>query len=146
MRLLSLGLLVACAGDPEPKADDTGPRLEESSSAWPPTSGTAPNPVSWAGDVGALIASRCAGCHGGEAPSGELDLATAPLEAIIGVTAVQADMALVECGDHLYSYLWHKVNGSQSIAGGSGTNMPIGAWLDDDEIALLAEWIDRDCP
>jgi hypothetical protein len=60
--------------------------------------------------------------------------------------AGQADMNLIEPGDHLYSYLWHKINGSQSIAGGSGTNMPIGAWLDDAEIELLAEWIDRECP
>jgi uncharacterized membrane protein len=51
-------------------------------------------------------------------------------------------MKLVVPGDSLYSYLWHKVNGSQSIAGGSGTSMPIGEVFTDEEIALVAAWID----
>jgi hypothetical protein len=140
-------LLAACStSDPNRPAEDTGSTDPVTSSSGPTSESSAAPSASWSGGVSDLVASRCAGCHAGEAPAGDLDLALDPLGAMLAQPAGQADMNLIEPGDHLYSYLWHKINGSQSIAGGSGTNMPIGAWLDDAEIELLAEWIDRECP
>jgi hypothetical protein len=49
---------------------------------------------------------------------------------------------LVTPGDSLNSYLFHKVNGTQSLADGSGTQMPIGQAMSDDEIDLIRQWID----
>jgi hypothetical protein len=80
-----------------------------------------------------------------------------PLAATIGVPSNEAlDMMLIEPGDSdgprctihgddcsLYSYLWHKLNGSQSLAGGSGTSMPLGSSLTEAEIQLIGEWIDE---
>ncbi|MFT4623739.1 MAG: hypothetical protein ACI8PZ_002395 [Myxococcota bacterium] len=103
--------------------------------------------ATWNGGVADLVRTRCVGCHSGDLPGGDLDLAVDPLGSVLEVPASQLpEMALVEPGDSLYSYLWHKVNGSQSIAGGSGTNMPLGAWLADSEIDLVARWIDAGCP
>ena len=103
-------------------------------------------PLSYARDVAPRVDADCVGCHQpiGDVPaSGGLDL-TDPLAAVLDVPSSQAiDMQLVVAGDHLYSYLWHKVNGSQSIAGGSGTSMPLGGVWSDDDIALLADWIDQ---
>ena len=138
-------LLLGCAGDgPFPSQDDTG--LAGSGVTTTSSSAAPAGAVTWDGAVGALFQTRCVTCHAGELPAGEFDLATAPLEAMLEVPSVQADMLRVSTGDHLYSYVWHKVNGSQSIAGGNGTNMPLGAWLDDSDINMIAEWIDRGCP
>ncbi len=80
----------------------------------------------------------------GHIPDGGLNLNDDPLGSIIGVPSLQSqDMVLVEPGDSLYSYLWHKVNGSQSIADGSGSSMPLGALWTDEQIQRLADWIDQ---
>lgn len=77
-------------------------------------------------------------------PDGGLLLTGDTLASIIDVSSVQSqDMVLVEPGDSLYSYLWHKVNGSQSIADGSGSSMPLGALWTDEQIQRLADWIDQ---
>lgn len=95
----------------------------------------------WRADVGPLFEARCAGCHAaGDAPSGGFVL-DGP-EDFIDVPSQQADMALVTPGDALHSYLWHKLNASQTLAGGAGTSMPLGSALSEDELALVAAWID----
>lgn len=118
MRLFALILVAGCVPEPEP----VGPSFQR--------------------DVAPLFWRECDGCHQGDEPDAGLDLWDAPYDSIVGVPSTQADMALVEPGDHLYSYLWHKINGTQGIAGGSGTAMPLDGLLDDDEVALVAEWID----
>ena len=110
-----LVLLVACAPEPE---------------------------LSFADDVEPLIRGECSLCHRGDTADAELDLRDDPYGALVGVTATQSDLALVEPGDHLYSYLWHKLNGTQGIAGGSGTAMPLDGLLPPDDVALVAAWID----
>lgn len=83
----------------------------------------------------------CVACHAGDTPDGELDL-TDFRAATLEQPSRQLDMRLITPGDHLESYLWHKVNGSHSVAGGAGTRMPVGrAWAEDD-VALLGLWID----
>lgn len=102
--------------------------------------------LSFARDIEPEFRADCTMCHhanNGHIPDGGLDLNVDPLAAILDVPSTQSqDMVLVEPGDHLYSYLWHKVNGTQSIADGSGSSMPLGGLWTDEQIQLLADWID----
>ncbi len=88
--------------------------------------------------------SLCIGCHGGDAPKAGLDLTD--IHSTVGTRSGQIDMALIEPGNHLQSYLWHKVAGTQSIAGGLGQRMPPGQQWSAEDIALLARWIDLGVP
>jgi hypothetical protein len=103
--------------------------------------------LSYAEDIDPLFLDYgCYACHAertGDPADGGLDLSGDPVEALVGVPSTQSlDMVLVEPGDHLYSYVWNKLNGTQSIAGGSGTSMPLGGAMTEAEIDLVAEWID----
>ena len=141
---VGLAFLVACSSSTSgPDKVDTG---GDTASAAPTgtTSAAAAHPESWDGGIADLFSARCAGCHSGDTPDAGLDL-SGDLRTL-DVASTQSDLMLLSPGDHLYSYLWHKVNGSQSVAGGSGTNMPIATWLDDADIERLAGWIDRGCP
>ncbi len=124
--------------------------------------GEAP-PLTWEADIAPVFGrAACAACHtdGDRDDDGKPDdvdgdgvadlvptppfLDVDPLEAVLGVASNQTfEMALVEPSDHLYSYLWHKINGSQSLAGGSGTSMPLGGTLTESDIELVATWIDE---
>ncbi len=86
----------------------------------------------------------CLGCHGGAEPDAGLDLSDP--QTLVGIESGQLGMALIEPGDHLQSYLWHKVAGTQSIAGGMGQRMPVNHEWSDDDIDLLARWIDLGAP
>lgn len=96
----------------------------------------------FAADVEPLFRARCTGCHGGATPQGGLDLYADPLGVMVEQTSGQADLDLVKPGDSLYSYLFHKVNGSQALAGGAGGTMPLTGALSEEEIDLIAAWID----
>ena len=136
--LLLCGLLLsACQGTPsEPLAEET--TMDTASSTVYPT---------LAGEVGQLMASRCEGCHNATLAEGGLDLQTDLLAATLRVGSTQAlEMELISGRDHLQSYLWHKINGTHGIAGGSGSNMPLGGQLSAEEIEMLAYWIDIGCP
>jgi len=86
----------------------------------------------------------CLGCHGGGSPEGGLVLSD--MQALVGVTSAQLDMALIEPGNHLQSYLWHKVAGTQAIAGGLGRRMPVNHSWPEEDVDLLARWIDLGAP
>ena len=86
----------------------------------------------------------CLGCHRGGSPEAGLDLSDA--HALIGVESSQLKMPLIEPGNHLQSYLWHKVAGTQSIAGGLGRRMPINHEWPEEDIEMLARWIDLGAP
>lgn len=104
-------------------------------------------PLSWEADVGPLVQSRCLGCHTEAGASGDLVLEPDAYDAMVGVPSTQSpDMLLIEPGDVLYSYVWHKLNGSQGIAGGAGGSMPIGQPLEDFEVELIEAWIDAGAP
>ncbi|MFT6397443.1 MAG: hypothetical protein ACJAYU_002196 [Bradymonadia bacterium] len=49
-------------------------------------------------------------------------------------------------GDSSQSYLWQKVNNTQSDAGGSGVQMPIGPDLTGEQLTMLERWIDGGAP
>ena len=86
----------------------------------------------------------CLGCHGGSSP--EAGLVLSDVQALVGVPSAQLDMALIEPGNHLQSYLWHKVAGTHGIAGGLGRRMPVSHSWSEEDIELLARWIDLGAP
>lgn len=89
--------------------------------------------------------NECIGCHhGGEEPSGALDLSN--FWVLDGVESSQVKMPLITAGYHLESYLWHKVAGTHSIAGGLGQRMPVNVQWSQDDVDLLAQWIDLGMP
>lgn len=88
-----------------------------------------------------VMMESCIACHGPDRIEAELDL-TDFHAATVGVPALQADMNLIEPFDYVNSYLWHKCNGSQLLAGGAGSSMPLGGGLGNDALADLAFWID----
>jgi hypothetical protein len=88
--------------------------------------------------------AACFGCHTGDDPKAGLDLSD--VQAIIGVESTQLKMAIIEPGNHLQSYLWHKVAGTQSIAGGLGQRMPVDHEWPAEDVDLLARWIDLGAP
>lgn len=93
--------------------------------------------------LGPIVESECIACHVGEADNGGGFDISGGWDAIVEVEARQtSEMPLITPGDHLQSYLWHKLNGSQSLAAGAGTQMPLGGSLSDEEIAEIASWID----
>jgi len=85
----------------------------------------------------------CIGCHAGEFPDGGLDLTGDLYDRLLTTPSQQSALALVEPFDSRASYLWHKLGGTQGIAGGSGTRMPLGDALPDEVVDRVAEWIDR---
>ena len=93
-------------------------------------------------DIHPILARECALCHTGSEPEGETSFVDEGLHGLLDVESAQADMLLIEAGDSLYSYLFHKLNQSQTLAGGSGTSMPQGRRLADDDLHLIRDWID----
>ena len=85
----------------------------------------------------------CATCHAGAYPDGNLDLSGDMYAALLDGASAQSALPLVEPGDSRGSYLWHKVGGTQGLAGGSGTRMPLGEPLPAQVVDRIAEWIDR---
>jgi hypothetical protein len=63
-----------------------------------------------------------------------------------GVASTQVKMPLIAPGSHLESYLWHKVAGTHSIAGGLGQRMPVNDHWSQEDVDLLAQWIDLGMP
>lgn len=98
--------------------------------------------ISFEEEVAPIVATRCVGCHNSELTEADLDLTPDPLAALVNQPSRQSHLMLVEPGDALYSYVFHKVNGSQSLAEGAGTQMPLGSSLSSEDIDLLAAWID----
>ncbi|MCB9780914.1 MAG: c-type cytochrome [Alphaproteobacteria bacterium] len=93
----------------------------------------------WDG-VQEIFAAQCLTCHSAaSAPSfGNLDLETDPCGALVGVTADGYAAELVSAGDSSASVLWHKV----AETGTYGDAMPPGGGMSQDNIDLIATWID----
>lgn len=98
--------------------------------------------ISYDLEIDPIVQGRCVACHNDQLTEGQLNLQPDPWAALVGQPAVQSELALVEPGDALYSYVFHKINGTQSLAEGAGTQMPLGMPLPDEDIDLIAAWID----
>lgn len=93
----------------------------------------------------APLLNDCVGCHhSGTEPSGALDLSD--LWTLDGVESSQVEMPLIASGNHIDSYLWHKVAGTHSVAGGLGQRMPVNVQWSQEDVDVLAQWIDLGMP
>jgi hypothetical protein len=95
-------------------------------------------------DVQPIWNSRCTGCHGSSgglnlrAPNGWSNIVDEPSNQL-------PSMPLVDPGDHLNSYLWHKIDDTHRDVGGSGDLMP-GGFLPVAQRDLIRTWIDEGAP
>lgn len=98
--------------------------------------------LSHAVDIQSIWNAECINCHGGNMISGSLDLSGDAYNDLVGTQSIQASLPLVVPGDPWGSYLWHKLNGTQSTVGGTGSRMPKGgSGLTTAELDTVEEWI-----
>jgi hypothetical protein len=106
-----------------PMVTDTG--MQESTAAMDSTGPT--GDLSHATDIQPIWDEHCVdACHevGGQWGT-FLDMSGNAYDAIVGVPSPQfMDLSHIEPGDPDASYIWHKINGTQVMAGGSGVQMP----------------------
>ncbi|MBI1910042.1 MAG: hypothetical protein HYS22_07735 [Deltaproteobacteria bacterium] len=93
-----------------------------------------------------LFTPTCAlsGCHSSSSQSGSLSLAAGEsFGSLVGTAANELpSMNRVTANDTTKSYLIHKLEGTQSSAGGSGSRMPLGgSALTEAEIQATKDWI-----
>ena len=123
-------------------AVDSGLAIDTFDTGLSPDTGSTTSPIiSFAADIEPLLGS-CTGCHVNGSSAG-LNWA-AGASALIGVPSSQAPWNLVEPGNHLQSYWYHKVNGSHTApqVGGSLSQMPLGgAPLPTSSINAIRAWI-----
>jgi mono/diheme cytochrome c family protein len=92
------------------------------------------------GDVTALFARNCAGCHKGRYPSGNLNLEPANVPAAIDAPSRQApSRKIIDSAEPEASYLLKKVRREKGI---TGKPMPPGKALTEKEVGLLRGWIE----
>lgn len=118
---------------------------EASNTTAAPTTGA--EAVLFTSDVWPIVENTCS-CHtqqtpgpGGGAFFMGADAPTA-YAALVDVPSSVMGLDMVEPGSTAKSYLYHKLVDTQVSVGGSGTNMPPGAPLGADDLAMIAAWID----
>lgn len=91
-------------------------------------------------DVQAIADTSCGeGCHTGGASSG--DLALDDVNTSVGAASSVEGMSQVEAGSTDDSYLWHKLEGTHEDVGGTGSAMPLGPALSDEDATTIETWI-----
>lgn len=126
---LALVGTVACAGD------GTGP------------DGNGGGAPTLSGDVQPILTTNCAvsGCHAGTSPAQGMNLADGQTHAnTVNVRANEAaGLDRIEPGVPDQSYLVHKIQGTQTSVGGSGSRMPLGgAPLTQEQIDVIRAWVE----
>lgn len=100
-------------------------------------------------DIQPLWDANCtdAGCHSDSDAAGGLSLVSG-YDALVDVASPGgAELPLVSPGSSADSYLWHKLEGTQtSVTGGGGSQMPFGGTLTPDELTTIQAWIDGGAP
>ena len=146
--LLPIGLaaaLLACgsSGDGSP----AGPSGGAPDGGSTDTDGDSPRAVTLVRLSGEIFTPRCAtsGCHSGTTRAGGLSLQAEDIAtAIVDVpSAAKPDYKLVAPGDPVNSYLLMKMRGDEGIA---GDRMPPGGALEDEQVALVEEWVEAGAP
>ena len=96
---------------------------------------------------GEIFTPRCAtsGCHSGTTRAGGLSLQAEDIAtAIVDVPSeARPDYKLVAPGDPVNSYLLMKMRGDEGIA---GDRMPPARALEEEQIALVEEWVEDGAP
>ena len=102
-----------------------------------------PDLVSLSGKVQAIFDAHCVQCHDAGDPQEGQDLEPdSAYSSTVQIPSMEAPtMHRIEPGSPDRSYLYHKITGTQSSAGGSGARMPRGGRLSDAEIQTIRAWI-----
>ena len=88
------------------------------------------------------VFTPCSFCHLGGNKSGGLDLSR--YEIVVNTPSSQrTDLMLILPNSPDSSYLYMKVTGAEEI---SGSRMPVGGELSDDQLTLLKDWIEAGAP
>ena len=99
--------------------------------------------VSFDRDVMPILTRQCVMCHLPGAALGGLSLYPDARASLVGVASTQSPLKLVEPDAPERSYLYVKMIGTQSEAGGSGQVMPPSGALAAAEIELVRRWIEQ---
>lgn len=166
---LALALVLAGCGDDGGGSDSettgtttttstTSPTSTEGSSG-PDTgssSGTsAGGDLSHAADIQPIWDAACVvACHddnpmsSGTASTGLQLLPEVAYDSLVGKMSVKCNaQQLVEPGKRDTSFLWHKLDGSQTlVCAGGGSKMPLGKTLTPEQIETIGQWIDQGAP
>lgn len=164
LALSTLVLTTGCTEDGDPDTDaTTNPDTTDATAATDATDATAATvaesstgdetgtPTTGGGEavtyaeIQAIWDSKCVNaCHtpgGSASTNGPILDAGVSHANIVDKQAVTAALPLITSGDPDASYLWHKINGTQTDVGGGGSKMPIGLGLDEPTLALIEQWI-----
>jgi hypothetical protein len=154
---LASALICGCPGDDDDTGasltDTSGPgetSLAESSTAGESSSTGAPA-VDYVTQIQPIWNSACT-CHL-MGPSGTMTATVLTLNAevsyanLVDTPSEQASaIDRIEPGDPQASYLWHKLQGTQFIIGGSGTAMPQVGSLTQEQTSAIQDWIEQGAP
>ena len=124
--VLLLGLALGCA--------DKGVETGDTSSRLP----------SLEADLQPIFNRNCVGaCHYSDAPSGGMDLSAGVAHSQLVDVASTAvpELSRVAPGEPDASYLVHKLEGTYTSVGGTGTRMPPELVLAPTELQLFRDWI-----
>jgi len=93
----------------------------------------------FAADVAPVLNGVCGPCHV-SITSGEFNFKNG-LNDLVNVPSVQSSLDYIEPGNPDASYLFRKITGTQAAVGGSGTQMPQGGMLSQQDQDLIRAWI-----
>ena len=135
---------VACAGDGTGLDQNGNPVV--STSPCVAATGGCTGGACFAQDIQPIFSSNCAlsGCHAGTAPQQGMNLSAGVAYAnIVCVPSTERPgMMRIRPFEPDSSYLFHKIQGTQTTVGGSGAQMPLGAApLSAQQISLIRTWI-----
>lgn len=102
--------------------------------------------LSHAADIQPIWDKYCMmNCHmAGGSGAGSLLMDGDDYDAIVNKASIGLPaMNLVTPSDRMNSYLWHKLDGTQMEVGGSGSKMPLGVAMTQDELDAVSAWIDQ---
>lgn len=93
-------------------------------------------------DVQAIFDGSCTrACHGAPVPTGDLRLSGDSWPNIVNAPSSQAPLDIVEPFSTTDSYLWHKLQDTQTSVGGSGSMMPKTGRISDADLSTIEAWI-----
>ena len=104
--------------------------------------GNPPEPVDWSSQIKPMINMYCTGCHSSSSSGGGLNLRSLPYYRLVDEPSTQVpSMDRVEPFSASNSYLWHKLMGTHTLVGGSGSTMPTGEFMPPEDRELWTNWI-----
>ena len=96
---------------------------------------------SHATDIQPIWDASCKGCHTGGGSSGMLKLDSGYSATVNKPSSQVSKLDLIEPGDPNSSYLWLKLKGTHTAAGGTGVSMPKGGSMSATDLTTIETWI-----